>query len=257
MMQDLFATQENAQAAICPIALPQQEGYSADFLPEHKGWRVQVPGGALLYVPQFFSEKISNRSLEYLQEYEQGDWQSTDWKSLSTAQLQALRFKNIAWEQDHIQIFGKTHPLPRLTAWYGDPGAAYTYSGIQSEPKPWNTGLLYMREQIQAISGARFNSVLLNWYRNGEDYLNWHADDEKELGSNPVIASINFGATRDFQLRRNSDHQQKITIPLEHGTLLLMQGALQHHWQHAVPVRKRVKTSRFNLTFRWIHPAAP
>lgn len=249
---DLFSSTPEPQVQPS-FALPAAPGYSVQALPDAPGWRVQVPDGELLYIPGFFNEKISNRTLQYLQEYEQGDWRNTDWKSLSPQALQALRFQHIDWEQDHIRMYGKTHPLPRLTAWYGDPGAAYTYSGIKSEPKPWNPCLLYLREHIERYSGARFNSVLLNWYRNGEDYLNWHTDDEKELGTNPTIASVNFGETRDFQLRRNSDHQQKITIALQHGTLLLMQGALQHHWEHAVPVRKRVAGSRFNLTFRLIH----
>ncbi len=251
---DLFGS-DQASPNQAPFALPASDGYSARPLSQPNGWHIVVPDGELLYIPQFFSEKVSNRTLEYLQEYEQGDWRRTNWKHLSPDAQRALRFKHIAWEQDHIRMYGQTHPLPRLTAWYGDPGAAYTYSGIPSEPKPWNAGLLYLRELIQNYSGHRFNSALLNWYRNGDDYLNWHTDDEKELGPNPTIASVNFGQTRDFQLRRTTDHQQKITIPLAHGTLLLMQGALQHHWQHAVPVRKRVTGSRFNLTFRWIHTA--
>src|SRR5690606_15717201 len=135
-------------------------------------------------------------------------------------------------------------PLPRLTAWYGDSGKSYTYSGIKSEPNEWNKGLLYLKQQIERVAGVEFNSVLLNWYRDGEDYLSWHADDEKELGLNPVIASVNFGETRDFFLRRNVDKSQKITIPLRHGTLLVMSGELQHHWQHSVPKRKRVDGSR-------------
>ena len=113
-------------------------------------------------------------------------------------------------------------------------------------------GLLYLKHEIERVVGHEFNSVLLNWYRDGEDYLNWHADDEKELGVNPVIGSVNFGETRDFLLRRNTDASQKITIPLKHGTLLVMSGELQHHWQHSVPKRKRVRGSRFNLTFRRI-----
>jgi alkylated DNA repair dioxygenase AlkB len=97
-----------------------------------------------------------------------------------------------------------------------------------------------------------FNSVLLNWYRDGEDHLSWHSDDEKELGKNPIIASANFGESRDFVVRLKSDHSQKITFPLKHGTLLIMKGELQHYWEHAVPKRKNVQRSRFNMTFRRI-----
>ena len=180
------------------------------------------------------------------------DWLRRLAPSLTPEQLAAIRFTNIAWKQDNINMYGKTVPLPRLTAWYGDSGKSYTYSGIKSEPNEWNKGLLYLKHQIERVAGVEFNSVLLNWYRDGEDYLSWHADDEKELGLNPVIASVNFGETRDFFLRRNVDKSQRISIPLKHGTLLIMSGALQHHWQHSVPKRKRVDGSRFNLTFRKI-----
>ena len=149
-------------------------------------------------------------------------------------------------------MFGKDIPLPRLTSWYGDEGREYTYSGISSKPNAWNRGLLHVKNQIEQSFDAHFNSVLLNWYRDGEDYLNWHSDDEKELGINPTIASANFGQTRDFVIRRKDDKTQKMVIPLKHGTLLIMAGELQHYWEHSVPKRKKVKESRFNLTFRQI-----
>ena len=107
--------------------------------------------------------------------------------------------------------------------------------------------------EIEALAKTEFNSVLMNWYRNGDDYLNWHADDEKELGLNPVICSVNFGAKRDFILRMNDDNDIKITIPLTHGSLLLMSGELQHFWQHSVPKRKKINEMRINLTFRFIN----
>ncbi len=129
---------------------------------------------------------------------------------------------------------------------------SYSYSGINSNPNPWNKGLTYIKQKIQSVTEDQFNSVLLNWYRNGEDYLNWHSDDEKELGQNPTIGSVNFGETRDFLIRRIDNPTMKISIPLKHGTLLIMRGEMQHHWQHSVPKRKRVKGSRFNLTFRQI-----
>ena len=109
-----------------------------------------------------------------------------------------------------------------------------------------------IKEQIEKVAGTQFNSVLMSWYCNGEDYLNWHTDDEPELGKNPTIASVNFGETRDFQVRHKDDHQLKFTVPLQHGSLLIMSGEMQHFWQHEVPKRKKVQHSRFNLTFRMI-----
>lgn len=246
---DLFGTPPHA----LPFGLPALPGYSHTFDAALGGWRIQVPGGQLLYIADFFDTQVCARILAFFQEYEGGDWQNTDWKTLDAQALEQTAFKNIRWKQDHIRMYGKTLALPRWTAWYGDAGAGYAYSGIKSEPNPWNTGLLYLKKRVEAACGARFNSVLLNWYRDGQDSLNWHADDERELGPSPTIASVNFGQTRDFLLRRNDDHQQKLCIPLPAGTLLLMAGELQQHWQHAVPVRKRVAGSRFNLTFRWIH----
>ena len=101
-----------------------------------------------------------------------------------------------------------------------------------------------IKEQIEKVAGTQFNSVLMNWYRNGEDYLNWHTDDEPELGKNPTIASVNFGETRDFRVCHKDDHQLKFTVPLQHGSLLIMSGEMQHFWQHEVPKRKKVQHSR-------------
>lgn len=235
-----------------PFDMPNAEGYLAQPMESTDGYRVIVPNGELLYVKNFFPKKISDRVVEYFLENETIEWQGMQWKDLSDDEFSALRFRNIQWKQDIIKLYGKTIPLPRLTAWYGDGGKSYTYSGITSMPNEWNKGLLYLKEKIESFVGVEFNSVLLNWYRDGEDYLNWHADDEKELGLNPVIASINFGETRDFLIRKNDDHAKKLSIPLTHGTLLLMRGELQHHWQHCVPKRKGVRGSRFNLTFRRI-----
>ena len=235
-----------------PFDLPSGEGYSVRELDGADGYRISVPHGELDYIERFFSRKISDRSVEYFQENDTLDWRVANWKQLTPEQLAEIRFLNILWKQDSIKLYGKTIPLPRLTAWYGDSGKSYKYAGIRSEPNEWNKGLLYLKEETERLAGVVFNSVLLNWYRDGEDYLNWHADDEKELGLNPVIGSVNFGETRDFLLRRNLDPPQKIALPLKHGTLLIMRGELQHYWQHSVPKRKRVNGSRFNLTFRQI-----
>ena len=213
---------------------------------------IQVPDGELIFAERFFNTKISDRSVEYFQENDTYDWQHTDWQQLGAEDLAQVTFTYINWQRDDIKMYGKTITLPRLTAWYGDAGKSYTYSGITSQPQAWNAGLLYIKKQIEQVTGYAFNSVLLNWYRNGEDHMGWHADDEPELGLNPLIASVNFGETRDLVLRRIDNPRQKIIIPLQHGTLLVMGGALQHYWQHSVPKRKRVKGSRFNLTFRTI-----
>jgi alkylated DNA repair dioxygenase AlkB len=235
-----------------PFKLPEAEGFDATWVEALKGHRVTVPDGEFFYAQRFFDQRISDRSVAYFLENDRFDWQTRRWRELSPPEFAEVAFTNIAWKQDFIRVYGKTHPLPRLTAWYGDSDRSYTYSGITSHPNPWNKGLAWLKEQVEACAGVPFNSVLLNWYRDGDDKLDWHADDERELGRDPVIASANFGATRDFLLRRNDDPSLKLSIPLGHGTLLIMRGALQHHWQHAVPKRAGVRDSRFNLTFRRI-----
>jgi alkylated DNA repair dioxygenase AlkB len=249
-MADLFAPTTPA----LPFILPSDEGYAASWNEEFNGFDIKLPGGEIFYAEHFFPRSWSDRAFAYLQEAENADWQSIDWRNLTPEDLDRIAFRNIRWKHDSMKMYGKTIPLPRLTAWYGDPGAAYTYSGIKSEPNPWTDGLLHIKRRIEEATGANFNCVLLNWYRDGKDSLAWHADDEGELGVNPVIASANFGATRDFQLRRNDNPDRTITIPLKHGTLLVMRGALQEHWKHAVPKRANVREARFNLTFRYIDP---
>ena len=236
-----------------PFDLPTAAGYAAFWNEQWGGFDVTLPGGSFFYAEHFFNQAWSDRTVAYLQENDTVDWRAADWRAVPPDSLDTIGFNHIRWQQDSLKLYGKAIPLPRLTAWYGDPGAAYTYSGIKSEPNPWVDGLLRLKERIEALVGSTFNSVLLNWYRDGQDSLSWHADDEKELGPDPVIASANFGATRDFQLRRNDDHDQKLTLPLRHGTLLVMRGELQRHWRHAVPKRANVSGSRFNLTFRTIH----
>lgn len=237
--------------AILPFILPEQDGYSVTWNDNLNGFEINLPNGGFFYSSNFFSQKISDRSIEYFLENDTYNIHTTNWKELNLEEFQKIIFKNILWKQDFINLYGKK-ALPRLTSWYGDEGKSYSYSGIKSDPNPWNRGLLYFKEEIEKIANVEFNSVLLNWYRNGADYMNWHADDEKELGQNPTIASVNFGETRDFILRRNDDEAIKIKIPLQHGTLLIMKGDLQHFWQHSVPKRANVKKSRFNLTFRII-----
>lgn len=160
--------------------------------------------------------------------------------------------RSIAWQQDEIRMFGKLLPIPRLQAWYGDEMKSYTYSGIKMTPNSWTKTLLAIKYRIESVCSETFSSVLLNRYRDGQDSMGWHADDEKELGQNPVIASVNFGATRTFQMRRKDDHKEKKVLELGNGSLLVMQGSTQHFWQHQIPKTAKEVGERVNLTFRRI-----
>lgn len=163
------------------------------------------------------------------------------------------KLKNeINWKQENIRIFGKSCLTPRLTAWYGNAGAAYSYSGLKLSPEPWTPALVHLRDMIISATGCRFNSVLLNWYRDGNDSMGWHADDEKELGINPVIASLSLGQERDFRFRRKDNHRKIFKVKLANGSLLVMGGSIQHFWQHALPKSAGIKNERINLTFRMI-----
>ncbi len=156
------------------------------------------------------------------------------------------------WQQDMIKVYGKEHPQPRLTALYGNDGKPYSYSNITMQPHPWNLLLQKIKYQVESVAEVSFTTVLLNYYRDGKDSNGWHADDEKELGENPVIASVSLGAERWFHLKHNSlDIKQKIL--LEHGSLLLMKGTTQHFWKHQIPKTAQPIGGRINLTFRVIH----
>ncbi len=190
---------------------------------------VKIQNGEYIYVPSFFNKTRSDFYFDVL-------------------------FQGIDWKQEKMNMYGKTLLFPRLTAWYGDCDNPYTFSGITLTPNLWTKELLEIKNEIEPKSNVKFNSVLLNLYRNGADSISWHTDAEKELGKNPVIASVNFGATRKFQLR-HIQTKEKIEIELKHGSLLIMQGELQHYWQHQVPKTKRNIGERINLTFRvvkWI-----
>jgi alkylated DNA repair dioxygenase AlkB len=166
---------------------------------------------------------------------------------------------SVPWKQEHITLYGRTHPIPRLTCWMGDPGCNYTYSGVRNAIEPWTQDVQQLREQVEAAAGCRFNSLLLNLYRTGTDKLDWHADDERELDPTQPIASLSLGAARCFQLRpRNPETNTASPISLElgHGDLLFMDPPTQEHWLHKVPQRLRVKQERLNLTFRVIRPEA-
>ena len=246
---DLFSDLEEPKL---PFSIPKGIEYSCRWDEHLQAFILKIPNGELIYSERFFNTKISDRSLEYFQDNDRFDWSSTTWQHISTEDFDQINFSHIKWKQEQIKIYARTVPLPRWTSWYAESGKSYSYSGITSKPNQWNKGLLYIKEKIEQATGLSFNSVLLNWYRNGDDHMSWHADDEAELGQNPVIASVNFGEMRDFVIRRQDDPSKKILIPLQHGTLLVMAGELQHYWQHSVPKRKKVKGSRFNLTFRTI-----
>lgn len=159
----------------------------------------------------------------------------------------------IKWRQEEIKLFGKTHPVPRETAWYGYEGFNYKYSGILCNPDTWTKELLEIKKVIEHfLPSENFNSVLLNLYRDGNDKVSWHADDEAGLGTNPVIASVSLGATRRFDLKHKTEKDQKFQLELQPGSLVIMKGALQHHWLHQIPVQKKIKNTRINLTYRTI-----
>lgn len=159
----------------------------------------------------------------------------------------------IPWKQESIQMYGKIIKTPRLTAWFGDNDKAYTFSGTKYDPIPWTEELLNIKNRIEPIAGIIFNSVLLNYYRDGNDSVAWHSDDEYELGVNPVIASVSLGQVRRFDIRHKQDNHRKFSIYLENGSLLIMKGDLQHNWEHRIPKSNQPLKERVNLTFRVIH----
>jgi alkylated DNA repair dioxygenase AlkB len=187
----------------------------------------QVPDAHIEYYPNFFSEEQADVLFEKL-------------------------LTETSWQQDNITVYGKTYPQPRLTALFGNEGMPYSYSNITMHPQPWNEILLQMKLKITEVTQSDFTTVLLNRYRNGQDSNGWHADNEKELGTNPTIASISLGAPRAFHLQHNSIKEAKLKLTLEHGSLLLMKGTTQHCWKHQIPKTAKTIDQRINLTFRAI-----
>lgn len=161
----------------------------------------------------------------------------------------ALR-DGVAWERHRIRLFGRDVDAPRLSCWIGDVDATYTYSRTRYAPHPWPQALHAIRERLRSECGAGFNGVLANQYRDGRDGMGWHADDEPELGARPRIASLSLGATRRFAIRHRDDPARRLDIELAHGSLLLMGGATQAHYRHALPKTARATGARINLTFR-------
>ena len=188
-----------------------------------------LPDAEIEYFPEFFSRE---KSLNFLPQL----------------------LDTIKWKQNTIKMYGKENPVPRLESWYGDPGKSYAYSGIHMEPHTWTEELKEIKGSVEAEAETPFNSVLINYYRNGQDRVAWHSDDEKELGKNPVIGSVSFGAERTFKLRHKQykENNLKQSIVLKNGSLLLMKGATQHHWMHEIPRTAKPIGPRINLTFRVI-----
>ena len=160
--------------------------------------------------------------------------------------------KHVPWQQEIINFMGKKSPIPRKTYWYSKDNKEYVYSGIKVLPVPYTKVIQRLSDKVEEKSGYKFNSVLLNLYRDGNDKVAWHADDEKSLTDNINIASVSVGAERDFQFKSKHNSDEKKEILLTHGSLLVMHNPLQQHWLHQIPIRKKVNKPRINLTFRYI-----
>jgi len=181
--------------------------------------------GEVTFYPNFYSKEDSFHYLKALQEC-------------------------LEWRQEPIRMFGKWIVQPRLTALYGDPNVSYGYSGIEMEALPFTKELEQIKNHIQDFTKHEFTHVLCNYYRNGQDSMGWHRDNEDVLGKDPTIASLTFGASRIFQLRPYGKKEPKLNIELSDGSLLLMGGESQHYWEHQIPKTKKVLAPRINLTFR-------
>jgi alkylated DNA repair dioxygenase AlkB len=158
---------------------------------------------------------------------------------------------HVPWRRDEIVMFGRRVATAREAAWYGDPGTSYTYSGATKQPIPWNAPLMELKPRVESLCNARFNSCLLNLYHNGTEGMGWHSDDEKELGPNPIIASVSLGAERRFCFKHKRTGE-RMEIVLEHGSLLVMKDQTQANWLHSLPKAAKVTGARINLTFRTI-----
>lgn len=184
-----------------------------------------LPNAELVYLPNFYDQKMADRYLNYFK-------------------------TKICWQQDHITLFGKTYPQPRLTALYATNEIPYRYSGITMKPKGFTPTLSKIKRDIQNTCDHKFTTVLLNLYRDGNDSNGWHADNEKELGANPTIASLSLGAIRAFHFKHRSLKDETYKINLAHGSLLIMKGEMQHFWLHQIPKTRKPVEERINLTFR-------
>ena len=166
-------------------------------------------------------------------------------------QLFAWLKQTLDWYQGDVEVYGRRHKIPRLQCWYGD--RAYTYSKVRLAPREWPQWLLPLLDSIEQRSGHRFNSVLGNWYQHGQHSMGFHADNEPELGSNPVVAMLTFGYARDLRFKHRNGHDQFSITPAS-GSLLLMEGEIQHYWRHGIAKSTRDMGDRISLTFRYILP---
>jgi alkylated DNA repair dioxygenase AlkB len=162
-----------------------------------------------------------------------------------------LLMKNILWKNDEVVIFGKHIVTKRKAAWYGDSDYLYTYSNTTKHALPWTKELSYLKQIVEEVAGAKFNSCLLNLYHNGDEGMGWHSDDEESLGKNNTIASLSLGAERKFLLKHKQT-KQTLSLVLEHGSLLIMKDSTQANWLHSLPKSKNITQPRINLTFRTI-----
>ncbi|VAW85344.1 Alkylated DNA repair protein AlkB [hydrothermal vent metagenome] len=175
-----------------------------------------------------------------------------DFLSMNEATSLYVRLCNdVSWQEESIMLFGQVRKVPRLIAFYGDEAVTYTYSKRLHTATRWSDVLLSLKGRIEAMTKERFNSVLCNYYRDGGDAMGWHADNERELGVDPFIASLSFGVTRKFKVRHNRTKEQ-YSLMLEGGSLLLMSGKFQQHWQHSMPRSRKIHDGRINLTFRQV-----
>ncbi|MDG1291431.1 MAG: alpha-ketoglutarate-dependent dioxygenase AlkB [Flavobacteriaceae bacterium] len=190
-------------------------------------WQPELPDAQLRYYQNFLSSEVADHYYEAL-------------------------LKNIPWQQDNVKVFGEVYAQPRLTSLHSNSLDTYTYSGLTLKPHLMIPELLELLYQIQRICNHDFNCVLLNLYRDGADSNGWHADNEKELGKQPQIASFSLGASRFFHFKHRRIKEEKYKMELHHGSLLLMEGAMQEHWLHQIPKTKKLMQPRINLTFRKI-----
>ena len=196
---------------------------------------------------------LTNNSLQELPIGDGGLQYAQHFLSLEQAdRLFAELVTQVPWQQAEIRLFGRNVMTPRLSCWMGDASAVYRYSNTTFLPEPWLNSILALKNQLETAVGCTFNSVLLNYYRNGQDAMGWHSDDEPELGTQPAIASVSLGAERRFLLREKTKNARSMGLPLANGSLLLMQGDSQKLFQHALPRTAKPIGARINLTFRKI-----
>lgn len=231
MQYTLFEKTSNIRPVVCDLKGPVDRDALASQLQS-----IPLNDGQLHYLPQWLSSDIS-------------------------AELMGLFKNSLAWEQSTLKMYGKSVPIPRLNAWYGDAGAHYQYSGLSLSPLEWTQALSRLRGLLQQTvnivlehteTQVVFNSVLANYYRDGQDGVAWHSDDERELGREPLIASVSLGETRSFLMKHKTKLDQKYQLPLMAGSVLVMSGKTQHCWLHSIPKTTKRLGSRINLTYRYV-----